>query len=402
MPVFKCKLGDESGKIVEEEVDATDIKSLRETLEREGRLVYEISEKSISFPSATNALSRSKVKTRELLIFNQEFVALLKAGLPILPSLETLAEKEENQSLKSVLTKVASDVKKGAPLSEALEHEPSIFKKLYISSIKAGEKSGDIVTNIRRYISYIKRVEELKKQVISASIYPLILLTVAVGVVLFLLFYVVPSFSQIFLDSGAELPIPTQILIFVTNFMQENILFFIPVPFIVVFFYFFVKSNTTMRTWFSKIKLSSPWLGDTIRIYSIAKFSRTMSTILKSGETLVSAMLLAAGTLENPYLEDKIVYIARMVKEGESLTTAMEQMDLMPSTALKMIMVGESSGSLDEMFENIAEFFEEEVDRRLNFITSTIEPVMMLTMGVLIAFIVVAMYLPIFKLGSAG
>jgi len=401
MPIFKCKLGDESGKIVEEEIDAADINNLRERLEREGRLIYEISEKSIAFSSAGKALKRSKVKIRELLIFNQEFVALLKAGLPILPSLETLAEKEENQNLKRVLDNVASEVKKGTPLSDALESEPAVFRKLYISSIRAGEKSGDIATNIKRYISYIKRVEELKKQIISASVYPLILLTVAIGVVFFLLFYVVPSFSQIFLDSGAELPLPTLILITTSRLLQENILILLIISALIVPLFFLAKSNALIWKWFNKIKISFPWLGDTIRIYSIAKFSRTMSTILKSGETLVSAMVLAAGTLENPYLEEKIVFISRVVKEGESLTSAMEQMDLMPSTALKMIMVGESSGSLDEMFENIAEFFEEEVDRRLSLITTTIEPIMMLTMGVLIAFIVVAMYLPIFKLAGA-
>ncbi|MDH3973843.1 MAG: type II secretion system F family protein [Deltaproteobacteria bacterium] len=402
MPVFRCKLGNESGKIVEEEIDATDVKSLRDRLEREGRLVYEISEKSISLSSAGKTLARSKVKTRELLIFNQEFVALLKAGLPILPSLETLAEKEENQNLKRVLDKVASEVKKGAPLSDAFEGEPAVFKKLYISSVRAGEKSGDIATNIKRYISYIKRVEELKKQIISASIYPVILLTVAIGVVFFLLFYVVPSFSQVFLDSGADLPLPTVILIALTRFLQEYFLLLIAIIAMIVPLFILAKSNALIRKWFSRIKIASPWLGDTIRIYSIAKFSRTMSTILKSGETLVPAMVLAAGTLENPYLEEKLTYISRNVKEGESLTSAMEQMDLMPSTALKMIMVGESSGSLDEMFENIAEFFEEEVDRRLNFITTTIEPVMMLAMGILIAFIVVAMYLPIFKLAGAS
>lgn len=400
MPLFRCKFGDLSGKIVEEDIEAADLNNLRERLEREGRLVYEISEKGLSFSFAGKSLGRSKVKTRELLIFNQEFVALLKAGLPILPSLETLAEKEENKSFKRVLDKVASDVKKGAPLSDALESEPSVFKKLYISSVRAGEKSGDIATNIKRYISYVKRVEDLKKQVISASIYPLILLSVAIGVVLFLLYYVVPSFSQIFLDSGAELPLPTLFLIALSGMLKDNILIMLVVAAAFVPLFLLAKSNAIVWKWINRIKLALPWLGDTIRIYAIAKFSRTMATILKSGETLVSAMVLAAGTLENPYLEEKIVYISRVVREGESLTSAMEQIGLMPSTALKMIMVGESSGSLDEMFENIAEFFEEEVDRRLNFVTTAIEPLMMLTMGVLIASIVIAMYLPIFKLAG--
>ena len=191
MPLFKCKIGDETGKVFKKEVEADSEEALKRKLTEEGYFVYEISTTGLPFPTPPGIFTGRKVRAAELLIFNQELAALLKAGLPLVSSLETLAEKEENSYFKELLTGIARKVKEGMPLSDAMESAPKVFSKLYVSSMRSGEKSGDLITNIRRYISYIKRVEELKKKVISASIYPLILLTVAIGVVIFLLLFVV-------------------------------------------------------------------------------------------------------------------------------------------------------------------------------------------------------------------
>lgn len=401
MPIFKCKLGDETGKIVEKEIEASDANSLRETLERDGWLLYDLSEKHLALPSALKIPGAGRVKTSNFIIFNQELVALLKAGLPLLTSLDTLAEKEENNYFKELLTGVATEVKKGAPLSEALEGAPKVFNKLYISSIKAGEKSGELGTNISRYISYTKRVEELKKKFISASIYPIILLSVAAFVILFLILYVVPSFSQVFIDSGTALPLPTRILIALTDFITNNIVIIAILAFISYPFFLVAKKSPDISRWLDIMKVKIPWIGETLKKYSIAKFCRTLATLLKSGEPLVTAIALSAGTLDNSHLEENILLASEKVKEGGNLADALEETGLVPSTALKMIMVGESSGALDEMFENVAELFEEEVDRRLDLVTTAIEPILMLLMGLIIAFIVVAMYLPIFNLAGA-
>ena len=401
MPIFKCKLGDETGKVVEKEIEASDVNSLRESLEREGWLLFDLSEKRLALPTALRLPGGRRVSTTNFIIFNQELVALLKAGLPLLSSLETLAEKEENNYFKELLSAVASSVKKGAPLSEALEGEPRVFNKLYISSIKAGEKSGELGTNISRYISYTKRVEELKKKFVSASIYPIILLSVAALVILFLILYVVPSFSQVFIDSGTALPLPTRILIGLTDFITNNILIIAILAFSSYPAFLAARSRPQVARRLDIIKIKLPWIGETLKKYSIAKFCRTLATLLKSGEPLVSAIALSAGTLDNSHLEGNILIASERVKEGGSLAEALEETGLVPSTAIKMIMVGESSGALDEMFENVAELFEEEVDRRLNLVTTAIEPILMLTMGIVIAFIVVAMYLPIFNLAGA-
>jgi type IV pilus assembly protein PilC len=401
MPIFKCKLGDETGKIVEKEIEAKDVNSLKERLEKEGWLLFGLTEKRLALPSAIRMPGAGRVTIANFIIFNQELVALLKAGLPLLTSLDTLAEKEENSYFKELLRRVAAEVKKGAPLSEALEGAPRVFNKLYISSIKAGEKSGELGTNISRYISYTKRVEELKKKFASASIYPLILLSVAAIVILFLILYVVPSFSQVFIDSGTVLPIPTRILIGLTDFITNNILIIAILAFISYPFFLVAKKRPEIVRWLDIMKIKIPWIGETLKKYSIAKFCRTLATLLKSGEPLVTAIALSAGTLDNSHLEGNILLASERVKEGGSLADALEETGLVPSTALKMIMVGESSGALDEMFENVAELFEEEVDRRLNLVTTAIEPILMLLMGLVIAFIVVAMYLPIFNLAGA-
>ena len=403
MPVYRYKAGNDQGLIVEKEATAESPEALQKQLEDSGWFVYHVAAKGVSLRSHGLTLKVKRVKNSEFIVFNQELSALLRAGLTIVDSLETLAEKEENGYFKEVLDRVTSDVKEGANLSDAMGRTPSVFTGLYTASIRAGEKSGDLVINITRFIHYIKRVEELKKKVISASIYPVILLLVALFVVSFLLLFVVPSFSQIFLDSGADLPLPTVILISITGFLKDNIVYIGGVLLALSIFFISTRNTDRAKKIMDRIKISAPLVGDTVKKYAVAKFSRTLSTVLKSGTPLTSALQLAAGTLDNSFLEEKILATAEKVKEGESLAGAMEETGIIPSTALKMILVGESSGSLDSMFENVAELFEEEVDRKINVLTTVIEPVLMLGMGLVVALIVVAMYLPIFKLaGAAG
>ncbi|MBE9537041.1 MAG: type II secretion system F family protein [Proteobacteria bacterium] len=402
MPVYRYKAGNDQGVVVEKEATAKSPEALRGQLEDKGWFVYHVTARGVSLRGHGLTLKGKRVKTSEFIVFNQELSALLKAGLTVVSSLETLAEKEENSYFREVLEGVTIAVKEGADLSEAMSKTSTLFTGLYTASISAGEKSGDLVTNITRYIRYIKRVEELKKKVISASIYPVILLFVALFVVFFLLLYVVPSFSQIFLDSGAELPLPTVILITITGFLKDNIAFIGGALLGLSIFFISTKNTDRAKRTMDHIKVSAPWVGETVKRYAVAKFSRTLSTILKSGTPLTSALQLAAGTLDNSVLEEKILATAERVKTGESLAGAMEETGIMPSTALKMILVGESSGSLDSMFENIAELFEEEVDRKINVLTTIIEPVLMLGMGLVVALIVVAMYLPIFKLAGAS
>lgn len=402
MPVYKCKLCDENGHIIEKEIEAGDAAGLRKSLERDGWFVHSMSRTGFNLSSSVVRPKGKKIRTNEFLVFNQELAALLKAGLPLVSSLETLAQKEENLSFKGILNKVTTEVKEGTPLSNALETAPHVFNRLYVSSIRAGEKSGDLVTNILRFISFTKKINELKKKVVNASIYPVILLAVAMSVILFLLLYVVPSFSRIYLDAGAELPRPTLILITVTELVKNNIVLLM-VLVLLLFFAFTaaIRFPTGKRT-IDRLKISLPWIGDMIRKFSVAKFSRTLSTVLRSGFPLVSSLSLASGTLDNSFLEKHVSSAIKRVGEGESLANAMETTGIMPITALKMVLVGESSGALDDMFENIAELLEEEVDRKINIITSTIEPLLMLFMGLIVALIVTAMYLPIFKIAGAA
>lgn len=401
MPVFICKLGDDEGRIVEKEIVAIDLKSLNDTLEKDGFFAYKISRKKANISSLVNPLKVKRIKTDEFLIFNSELSALLKAGLPLLASLEILSDTEKNMFFKDLLQQVTKAVKEGSAFSDALNLGPSVFSNLYVTSIRAGEKSGDIVTNIKRYIGYTKRVEELKKSVIQASVYPVILMSVAIIVIMFLLLYVVPSFSQIYVDSGTDLPMPTQILINITDFIKDNFIF------IMIFIFLSTGSLTgVMKSGIfdrsiGRFKITLPWLGDTIKKYSLAKFFRTLSTVLRSGTPLPPSLTLSTAVLDNLFMEEKMTMVIQRVKEGERLAEAIDDTGFVPVTAIKMIMVGETSGSLDNMFENVAELFEEQIDRRIKVVTTLIEPVLMLSMGLIVAFIVVAMYLPIFKLAGS-
>lgn len=402
MPKYIVSLGTEDGRLMEREYDSPDEKSLRDGLSRDGYYIFKVKREGSLLLSLKGSFAAKGISTKELISFNQEFLALTKAGLPIIRSLDTIIERTGEKRFLDVLKDVRESVRGGASLSDAFEKFPQVFPPLYVATIRAGEKSGDIVFSIKRYIEYLKKMEGVRKKIVSASIYPAILVFVAVGVILFLLTYVVPTFSRIYLEAGANLPYPTRILISVTTFLKDYfLLFFSMLVAFIVSMSLYARTEDGRRR-LDLIKLNIPFAGGILTGFAISKFARTLSTVLGGGIPLVESLGMVAGVLDNKVLEEKAHNAIRRVEEGSSLTDAVDAEGLMPPLAVKMLGVGEGSGSLGEMLLDIADFYEEEVDSKLSALTTMIEPALMLIMGVMVAAIVVAMYLPVFKLAETA
>jgi type IV pilus assembly protein PilC len=401
MNLYTCKLGSPDGRVIEKDIEAQDPLVLRQSLEQQGYFVFRVKKKSFQF-MWEKGFARQKVSNKDILSFNQEMLVLLKAGLPIIQALDTILEKADKGNLTDILGSVRQDIKGGAALSEALDKYPKVFSHLYVASIRAGEKTGDLPQTIRRYIEFLKKSEILKKKLLSALLYPAILVTVAVMAISLLLVYVVPTFSQIYADAGSNLPVPTQILISFTTLLKQYILVILAVIVVVAAYFRRWTRTGTGRYWMDGFKLRLPFIGNLITKYSVAAFTRTFATVLGSGIPVIESLRMSVGTLNNKILERKLLEAIVRVEEGARLSNALESVDMMPPLALRMLGVGETTGSLEEMLRDISEYFEEEVEGRMTLLTTAIEPAIMLFMGLIIGAIVITMYLPIFKIASTA
>jgi type IV pilus assembly protein PilC len=399
MNLYTCKIGHTDGRIVVKEIEAQNPQILKQSLEEQGFFVFEIRKKPLQFLWDKGQV-RKKASSKDLISFNQELLVLVKAGLPIVKALDSILESADKGKLTEILQAVREDIKGGAALSEAFEKYPRTFPHLYIASIRAGERTGDLPQTIRRYIEFLKRADALKKKLLSALLYPVILITVASIVVSVLLIYVVPTFSQIYAGSGAELPLPTQYLIKFTSFLKLNFPFFIAAVIAAAVFFNRWMTTESGRYWVDNFKLRFPFAGNLVIKYAVVSFTRTFATVLGSGVPIIESLRMSVGTLNNKILERKLLEAVIRVEEGIRLSSALEVTEIFPPLALRMIGVGETTGSLEEMLVDISEFFEQEVDAKLTILTTAIEPAIMILMGLVIGTIVVTMYLPIFKMGS--
>ncbi|HTP64005.1 MAG TPA: type II secretion system F family protein [Geobacteraceae bacterium] len=400
MAIYTCKLGASDDKIVEKEIEAVNQEALRQSLEEQGFFVFEIKKKPFQF-LLEKGVGRRKVDSKEFLTFNQELLVLMKAGLPIIQALDTILEKGGKGKLPDILGEVREDIKGGAALSDAFAKHTRVFSHLYIASIRAGERTGDLPQTLKRFIAFLKRIEGFRKKVISSFVYPAILLTLASCVVAFLLLYVVPTFSRIFTEAGSQLPLPTRVLIEVTTFLKHYILLIIGIIFAALMVFRRWSTTDQGRYLVDGWKLRIPLIGGVIKTYAVASFSRTLATVLGSGIPIVEALRMSVGTLNNKVLERRLLEAVIRVEEGTMLTTALEKVGIMTPLALRMLGVGETTGALEEMLGDISDYFEDEIDRSLHLLTTAIEPAIFIAMGVIIGAIIITMYLPIFKIAGA-
>jgi len=398
MPLYRCKIGTSDGRVLEKEFEAVNRQALQENLEEQGFFVFQVRKASLPWLSAQGG--RGRLSSRRFLSLNQEMLVLIRSGLPILQVLDTLTEKMEPGRVLDALQEIRSDIKGGSSLSDAFGRFPSMFPQLYLASLRAGEQSGDLPVTIGRFIEYQKRVEAIKAKVRSATFYPILLSVAVTGVLAFLMLYVIPSFTQVYADANVQLPFLTRMVIAIANGLVAGLPVWVPLG-IVGLILLRTYLKTEAGAYFAdRIKLRLPFFGTLLREYALSTYCRTLATTLASGIPIVQAMQMSRGTLNNRLLERHIAAAVKKIQEGTRISEALEQTGTFPLIALRMIGVGETSGSLIDMLGDVAEYYESEIERRLDRLTTIIEPLMMMITGLLVGGIVVAMYIPIFQMGS--
>jgi type IV pilus assembly protein PilC len=397
MADFVLKYADGRGQIHQQVATAGSEKELRDRYSQQGFLIYSV--KARSGASAASIFGRKKLNIEKFLIFNQQFVTLVRAGLPILKGLDLLAERLTDPKLGPYIQSVRDEVRSGMLLSDAFRQQ-GIFPKMYITSVMAGEKSGSLIEVLDRYIGYQKTALAVKKKVLVSLMYPAILILLVIALMVFLVTYVVPTFANLYTSMQAKLPTMTVYLIAVGTAAHNYIVFFAAGLAVAILLYRWWVRRDSAREKVDRVKLRTPILGEIWLKYQVAQLSRILSTLLVGGIPLVQAMETAADSLGTPLLKRAVEAAGKSVREGQPLSASLKQSKLFPGLAIDMIEVGESTGALPTMLNSVAEFFEDDVNTRMTAALSLIEPAIMIVMGSFVAFVLIALYLPIFSLAD--
>lgn len=343
----------------------------------------------------------SKVKIRELVVFTRQFATMIDAGLPLVQCLDILAEQEPNKNFKDVLRHVKADVEQGSTFADALRKHPRVFDELYVNLICAGEIGGILDTILHRLSSYLEKADALRRKVRGAMVYPVTILVVAIGVLALLLVKVIPVFEKMFLDFGGILPAPTQTVIDVSHFLQANIVYMMSGAAAVGFSYVQArKRSERFRLRSDAMVLRLPLFGALLKKVAVARFSRTFGTMIASGVPILDALEVVSRTAGNKVIERALLQTRAAISEGRTLADPLGKAKIFPGMVVQMISVGEQTGAMDTMLGKIADFYEEEVDAAVAALTSMLEPLMMVFLGGSIGSILIAMYLPIFKIAD--
>ena len=401
MSEFRVRAGWPDGSVAEQSVMAADMGSARLEVERRGGHVFEIRRKGFALSGGGTRKRGGRIKMAEFLIFNQELIALLKAGLPVVRSFEILLERQKSPVLRRVLTDVRERVNSGSSISEAFAEEGDLFPRLYWTSLKAGEKSGEIEAVLRRYLKYQKTVIALTRKVVSTLVYPVILIALSIGLITILMTYVIPRFTEFFADFNAELPLLTVVVLGVATFLRQNFLLLAAAIGVSGFLGYRWFQTTTGRIWLDAVMLKIPVVGGIFQRFAITQFTRSLGTLLGGGTPLVPALENAADAIGNRSVSQKVAGVVPKVREGRELWRALDATGIFTDLTIEMIKVGESSGALEEMLAAVSEFYDEEIDLRLARVISFVEPAILVLMGGVIVTILLSVYLPMFRLMSA-
>lgn len=401
MPEFLLKYADARGEIHQQAAEAVSEQEVRNRFTEQGYLVYSVRPREGFMPVAGAGFGRrKKLNLGKFLIFNQQFVTLVRAGLPILKALDLLAERLTDAKLGGYVRNVRDRVKNGALLSEAFRRQGA-FPPIYVTSVLAGEKSGSLAEVLDRYISYQKLSLSVRKKLLVSMLYPSVLLVLVLCLVVFLVTYVVPSFAQLYSTMSATLPALTRYLIAIGTTAKSYVLAFAAaLAGAIVLFRFWARSESAQEK-LDRLKLHAPVLGRIWIMYQVGQFARVLSTLLVGGIPLVQALETASESMSSSLIRKSLDKAKKMVREGQPLSVSISSTGVFPGLAVDMIEVGESTGALPSMLSSVAEFYEEDVSIRMTAVLSLIEPAIMLLMGLFVAFVLVALYLPIFSLADS-
>ncbi|HEY2432540.1 MAG TPA: type II secretion system F family protein [Vicinamibacterales bacterium] len=401
---FRCRLGTPGGEITEGVYVADSEARLRREFEDKGLYVLAIQQagrRALAGVRLPPLPRRRKVSSREFLVFNQELATLLKAGMPLVQSLDILRRRVTNPTLKAVLDDVHERVRSGSALSEAFEAHGALFPGVYTASLLAGEKSGSLEAVLRRYVNYVKIVSGVKRKTVSALVYPAILVLLSLCVVTVIVVKVVPEFGAFYNQFGKELPLSTRIIVGVSEFVTTYyFLIFAAIAAAAIGGYAWVKRPGQRRR-LDRLLLKLPMIGPIAQKFSTAQGSRTLATLLGGGIPLVNALEVTARSMGNQFMAAEMVTAAQQVREGRSLAAAMQDSGIYPDVALKMVEVGESTGALQEMLNSLSDFYDEEIDTNLGRFITVVEPALLVIMGIVIAGLLLSLYMPLFNLSSA-
>jgi type IV pilus assembly protein PilC len=398
---YRCRLGTPGGDIIEGIYVADSEARLRREFEEKGLYVLAIQQAGRRALAGLSLPRRRRVPSREFLVFNQELATLLKAGMPLVQSLDILRRRVGNPIFKGILDDVYERVRAGSALSEAFEAHGQLFPGVYTASLLAGEKSGNLEQVLRRYVSYVKIVSGVRRKTVSALVYPAILLLLSLVVVTIIVVRVVPEFGAFYNQFGHELPWSTRMIVTVSDVVTHYILLILGVIVALALTALWWITLPGQRRRFDRLILGVPALGPIAQKFSTSQAARTLATLLGGGIPLVNALEVSSRSLSNQYMALEFQTAAQQVREGRALALAMQDSGAFPDVAIKMVEVGESTGALQEMLNSLADFYDEEIETNLGRFVTLVEPILLVIMGIIIASLLLALYLPLFNLSSA-
>ena len=397
---FRCRLASPNGEIVEGVYVADSEARLRHELEEKGLFVLSLQPKHAIAGISLQLPQRKGINTREFLVFNQELATLLKAGMPLVQSLELLKRRVTAPAFRRVLDDVHERVRSGTALSDAFDAHQGLFPRVYTASLLAGERSGNLDAMLRRYVEYTKIIATVKRKTVSALVYPAILISLALVLVTIIVLKVVPAFADFYGTFGAELPISTRLIVAFSEFLRSQFPLVIGIVIASVIAVVAWVRQPGQQARFDHLLLGLPMLGNVAKKFATSQMARTLATLLGGGLPLVNALDIAAKSVGNQYMARQLDVVSARVREGESFAAALEARHVFPEVAVKMAEVGESTGALQDMLNTVADFYDEEISTTMDRFVTLVEPVLLVVMGLVIAGLLLALYMPLFQLSS--
>ncbi len=399
MPAFLWEATNRKGESKKGELDGTDEAVVRGLLRRQGYRAINVKPKPKDLMEYLPFL-KEKVKEKDIVVFARIFSTMINAGLPLIQCLELLAQQEQNKTFKAIITSIKEDIESGSTLSDSLKKYPKIFDDLFVNLVAAGESGGILDVILQRLSNYMEKAMKLKAKVKGAMTYPASVLVISVGVVSLLLLKVIPVFQKMFEGMGGELPAPTQFLVNASAFMQSYWLFMFGA--LVAAYIAFNRFRSTEKGTFiiDSLILKSPVFGPLLKKVAVSKFTRTMSTMMSSGVPILEGLTIVSKTAGNVIIERALIETRKSISEGKTIAEPLAETDIFPAMVVQMIAVGEATGALDTMLSKIADFYDDEVDSAVDAMTALLEPFMMVFLGGVVGGMIIAMYLPIFKMAS--
>jgi len=398
MGIFSYTLKDKEGKVITGHIEADNKNKALEHLHAQGGIILSLKETKARGKKTAKS---GKVKIDELVIFSRQLTTLIESGIPIVGALDILREQTQNLYFKGVLAAILKDLKEGSSFARSITKYPRIFPEIYVSMVEAAETSGSLPQILDRLSVYLEKTSALRKKVISSLIYPAIIFTMAILATSFLVFKIVPTFAEMYKSLGARLPFITQILVGFAEGVKKNIIFVLVILTVVILVLKKYISTPKGKKQYDMFLLKIPVIGEVVKKVSIAQFARTFATLVRSGVAIVRSLEIVGKTSGNKIIEEAVTKAQTSIQEGVPLSHPLEESGIFPPMVVKMIAVGERTGKLEHMLNKIAQFYEEQTEAAIAALTSILEPILIVFLGVVVGFIVIALFLPIFNISQA-